>query len=180
MGRAPRPRADDVVYHVTSRGVRRLRVYQEVADHLKFEALLASVVLEREWATYSYCQMPNHYHLVVKTPDADISEGLHWLNGVYARWFNRQHGYTGHLFDARFHTRLVLDESHLLRTMRYVPRNPVRAGLCLDPAQWPWSSYRAMVGLETKPWLDSSLLELFGREEGRVEEYRRFVGLPSV
>ena len=176
MGRAPRVRADDVVYHVTARGVRRLRVYEDASDHRKFEALLAAVVIEREWVAYAYCQMPNHYHLVVKTPQADISEGLCWLNGMYARWFNWRHGYTGHLFEARFHAKLVLGEAHLFSTARYVPRNPVRAGLCARPEEWPWSSYRAMIAMETKPWLDSSLLELFGREEAHaIAEYRRFV-----
>jgi putative transposase len=176
MGRAPRVRADDVVYHVTARGVRRLRVYEDAFDYRKFEALLARVVLAREWAAYSYCQMPNHYHLVLSTPNADISDGLCWLNGVYARWFNRRHGYSGHLFEARFHSELVLSNAHLLNTARYVPRNPVRAGLCTNPAEWRWSSYRATVGLERKPWLSSSLLDQFGRGEARaVAEYRRFV-----
>jgi putative transposase len=163
MPRPPRIRAEDVVYHVTARGVRRLRIYEDDLDYRKFEFLLAAVVVERDWAAHAYCEMPNHYHLVVTTPKPDISEGMCWLNGVYARWFNERHGYSGHVFEARFHTEIVKSNVHLLNVASYVPLNPVRARLCRHPADWPWSSYRATVGKESKSWLSPWLLEQFGR-----------------
>src|SRR5215216_5389007 len=102
MGRSKRIQAPDAVYHVTTRGVRRLAVYTDAIDYAKFETLLGTVVRNRGWALYCYCQMPNHYHLLFRTPNADISDGMCWLNGVYARWFNRRHGHEGHVFEARF------------------------------------------------------------------------------
>jgi putative transposase len=176
MGRAPRVQAEDAVYHVTARGVRRLLVYEDLFDYRKFEALLGSVVSKRGWAVHAYCQMPNHYHLVLNTPKADISDGMCWLNGVYARWFNERHGYTGHVFEARFHTELIRSNVHLLNVATYVPLNPVRAGLCASPAEWQWSSYRATIGSERKRWLSPWLLGQFGRDEAEAAiEYERFV-----
>jgi hypothetical protein len=70
------------------------------------------------------------------------------LNGVYAQRFNRRHGRVGHLFQARFHSTLIEQDEHLLAVSSYLPLNPVRAGLCADPATWRWSSYRATIGLD--------------------------------
>ena len=178
MARSPRVRAADVVYHVTARGVRRLEVFQDDLDYARFERLLRTVVDERRWLVHAYCQMPNHYHLLLSTPDADISEGMCWLNGVYARWFNARHGYSGHLFDKRFHSVLVRSNVHLLNLACYIPRNPVRAGLCGTAGDWPWSSYLATIGRKDASWLNAAwLLEQFGRNRPTAAiEYERFVG----
>jgi REP element-mobilizing transposase RayT len=177
VGRELRIQAPDAVYHVTARGVRRVEVYEDAIDYRKFEALLGKVVTKRGWALYAYCQMPNHYHLLLRTPNADISDGLCWLNGVYARWFNERHGYIGHVFEARFHSVLVRNNVHLLNLACYIPLNPVRAKICAKPADWPWSSYRATVGLVRRSWLSRSwLLAQFGRDEASaVVEYERYV-----
>jgi putative transposase len=177
MGRALRVNAGDVSYHVTARGVRRLEVYQDPIDYRKFESLLETVVRKRRWEVHAYCQMPNHYHLLLNTPDADISAGLHWLNGIYARWFNERHRYTGHVFEARFHAVLVRHNVHLLNLACYLPLNPVRGRLCGRPAEWEWSSYRATTGRARKSWLNASwLLAQFGSERAAaVVEYERYV-----
>jgi putative transposase len=176
MGRALRIQSPDVFYHATIRGVRRLPVYEDALDYRKFEALLVRVVSKRGWRVHAYCQMPNHYHLVLDTPEGDISEGMCWLNGVYARWFNERRSYSGHVFEARFHTELIRSNVHLLNVATYVPLNPVRARLCVSPADWPWSSFRAMIGRERKPWLSPWLLAQFGRNAAEAAiEYERFV-----
>jgi REP-associated tyrosine transposase len=178
MGRPHRLQTSDVVYHVTTRGVRRLEVFEDTLDYAKFEQLLERIVGERHWAIYSYCQMPNHYHLLLRTPDADISDGMFWLNGVYARWFNARHNYSRHVFEERFYSELVRSNAHLLNLACYIPLNPVRAGLCRTAGDWPWSSYRAMVGRRKTSWLSTDwLLEQFGTDAAwAVIEYERFVG----
>lgn len=183
MGRGPRIQAADTVYHLTTRGVRRLDVYEDALDYRKFETLLAQVVTKRQWVLHAYCQMPNHYHLLLETPTPDLSPGLCWLNGVYARWFNERHGYSGHVFEARFDSVIVQNNVHLLNLACYIPLNPVRAKLCTTAADWPWSSYRATSGRVTKTWLSPTwLLAQFGREEAvAVIEYERYVaGRASV
>jgi putative transposase len=177
MGRAHRVQAADVTYHVMARGVRRLEVFQDAFDYRNFEGLLGKVVRKRSWRVHAYCQMPNHYHLLVNTPNADISDGMHWLNGVYARRFNARHLHSGHVFEARFHAVLVRQNVHLLNLACYIPLNPLRANLCRRPADWRWSSYRATIGRARKSWLDPSwLLAQFGSERAAaVLEYERYV-----
>jgi putative transposase len=98
------------------------------------------------WLCHAYCLMTTHYHVVLETTEATLSAGMHVLNGCYARTFNRRHGTKGHVFDARFGSRLVSSQSHLLDAVRYVALNPVRAGLSETPQAWPWSSYATLLG----------------------------------
>jgi putative transposase len=91
--------------------------------------------------------MDNHYHLVIETPDGNLSKGMRQLNGVYTQTFNRRHHRVGHLFQGRFKGILVQKESHYLEVCRYVVLNPVRAKAVKHPREWAWSSYRATGGL---------------------------------
>ena len=99
------------------------------------------------WLCHAYCLMGNHYHLVIETPLANLSLGMRQLNGLYARRFNLRHGRVGHVFQARFRSILVASDAYLLAVCRYVVLNPVRAGLCSHPQEWPWSSYAATAGM---------------------------------
>lgn len=122
--------------------------------------------------------MTNHWHVVVQTPAADISAGIHRLNWLYAYRFNERHGYSGHVFESRFNSVLIESDRQLLEAARYVELNPVRARICLDPADWPWSSHRALVGAAGSPrFLDASVvLEQFADERERAaRRYRAFV-----
>jgi REP element-mobilizing transposase RayT len=177
VGREPRIRTEELPYHVTSRGIRRLLVFEDALDYAKFEQLLGRVVKKHDWPVHAYCQMPNHFHLALHTPECDISEGMWWLNGMYARWFNERHGYSGHVFESRFGTELIESNAHLLNVASYVPLNPVRAGLCRRPEQWRWSSYRVATGRSTSSWLDPNwLLAQFGRDRaGAQRAYERYV-----
>jgi hypothetical protein len=100
--------------------------------------------------------MTNHYHVVVETPEANLSKGMRQLNGVYTQHVNRRHGLAGHLFQGRFKAIVVERDPYLLELARYVVLNPVRAGLVPEVSAWAWSSYPAMVGLApTPPWLET-------------------------
>jgi putative transposase len=131
------------VYHLTARGVERRRIYLDDDDHRTFLALFAWVVDRYEWRCHAFCLMPNHYHLVVEAFLAHVSAGMRRLNGVYAQQFNGRHRRWGHLFGERFAAWVVRDDDHLEQACLYVLDNPVRAGLCADAADWPWSGYRA-------------------------------------
>jgi putative transposase len=147
MARQPRRRVLDGTFHVTSRGVARSTVYRDAHDYRLFLVLLRDAVDRWAWDVHALCLMPNHFHLVVETTAPRLSAGLHRANGIYAQSFNARHERSGHLFGDRFHTRLVRDEAHLHAVCRYVVENPVRAGLCATPAEWPWS--RSRYGFET-------------------------------
>jgi putative transposase len=131
------------VYHLTTRGVARRLIYLDDDDHRTFLVLFAWVVDRYEWRCHAFCLMPNHYHLVVEAVLTRISAGMRWLNGVYAQQFNVRHRRWGHLFGERFAAWVVRDETHLEQACRYLLENPVRAGLCEDSEDWPWSAYRA-------------------------------------
>ncbi len=120
-------------------------------DLKSFLALLADVVERYNWLCYAYCLMPNHYHLLVETLDANLSIGIRQLNGVYTQKFNKKHARTGHVFQGRFKAILVQKESHLLELCRYVVLNPIRAQLTSHPEEWKWSSYSATIGTIEKP-----------------------------
>lgn len=141
----------DALYHVTTRGVERRAIFRSDGDRLDFLDILRRVVLARGWLCHAYCLMDNHYHLVIATPESDLSPGMQALNGRYAQRFNRRYERRGHLFEARFQAALVTEESHALNTCRYVVRNPVRAGICRHPGDWRWSSFAATVGERPPP-----------------------------
>lgn len=178
MPRPLRPQEEDTLYHVTSRAVTRRALYRDVCDWTTFEDIISCVVARHRWSCLSYCLMTTHYHLVIRTDAADISAGMQLLNGSYGRTFNRRHGETGHVFEARFHAEVVESEEHLLETIRYVALNPVRAGACLRPEGWRWSSYAAAVGLAPAPgFLDLyAVLSLFSSDAELAQaELRSFV-----
>ena len=122
--------------------------------------------------------MGNHYHLVIETPEPNLSRGLKRLHGTYTQWFNRRHHRVGHVLQGRFKSILVEKESYLQELCRYVVLNPVRAGLVTTASVWPWSSYRATAGSHPAPdWLDqAAVLALFDRDRTRARRaYQRFV-----
>ena len=177
MSRPLRLDFPDAIHHVTARGNAREHVFRDEADRVRLLETLAQVVERFHWLVLGYCQMGNHYHLLVETPRPNLSRGMRQLNGVYAQRFNGRHGRVGHVFQARFHALLVARDEHLLAVAAYLPLNPVRAGLCAEAENWRWSSYRATVGLEPPGFLAiDSLLAHFGdtRASARTQ-YRRFV-----
>lgn len=165
-------------WHLTARAAGRDRLFRDREDCLTFLELLADATRVRRWNLHTLCLMGTHYHLLVETPEPDVSAGLQYLNGCYAQWFNRRHGRVGHLFGARFWAELVTSDERLVGVARYIVLNPVRAGLCADPADWAWSSHAATAGLRTQPLFltVSRLLAYFsaGRERAR-ERYLDWV-----
>jgi len=122
--------------------------------------------------------MTNHYHLLIETPGANLSRGMHLLNGVYTQWFNRQHGRVGHLLQGRYKAILVEKESHLLELARYIVLNPVRAKMVRSVRDWPWSSYRATSSQTNIPEflaIDWVLSQFDSDPASAVRAYRRFV-----
>jgi REP element-mobilizing transposase RayT len=166
------------LYHVTARGNAREAIFRTTADYERFLELLEQVLSRYGWVCHAYCLLGNHYHLIVETPRANLAAGMRHLNGVYAQAFNRAHRRVGHVLQGRYCAVLVEKERHLLALSRYVALNPVRAGLCRAPADWPWSSYRAMCGRNSAPpFLTSGwLLSCFHSNAHRARDrYRRFV-----
>ena len=151
MGRPARIQGEGMTFHITSRGVRREPLFRDRLDFVRLLELVDRATRKFNWVCLAYCLMTNHFHLVLRLRDANLSAGMHLINHRYACRFNERYELKGHAFDARFGAALIEKEAHLLEAMRYVPLNPVRAGLCHDPAQWEWSSFRSTAHLVRPP-----------------------------
>ena len=178
MSRPLRLQFPGAVTHVTSRGNAGQAIYLDDTDRVRFLDLLGREIEQQRWRCHAYCLMDNHYHLLVETPEANLSRGMGRLNMTYAQAFNRRHERAGHLFQGRYGAILVEKDSHLLELCRYLVLNPVRAGLVDTPMAWPWSSYRATASTKGTPdWLTTRwVLRRFDAENAPARRaYRRFV-----
>ncbi|MBI5753042.1 MAG: transposase [Hydrogenophilales bacterium] len=151
MARPLRIEFPGAIYHVTSRGNARRKIFLDDSDRETFLSTLAWVVERFGWICHAYCLMDNHFHLMIETPEPNLSRGMRQLNGVYTQGFNRRHRKVGHLFQGRFKAILVERDSYLLELARYVVLNPVRAKLVKAPEDYLWSSYRPTLGLDSVP-----------------------------
>src|SRR4029077_4364817 len=172
MARPLRIEFDGALYHVTSRGNERKAIFKDDTDRKLFLDTLARVKDRFHWICHAYCLMNNHYHLVIETPDGNLSRGMRQLNGVYTQAYNRRHDRAGHLFQGRFKGIVVQKETHFLEVCRYVVLNPVRAKAVRDPGKWKWSSYRATAERDSPNGCLTikKVLSQFGRRYGRAQE----------
>src|SRR6267142_3446347 len=178
MARPLRIAYEGAFYHLTSRGNEKQPIFRSDSDRRFFLHTFLDVVKRFKWKCYAYCLMGNHYHLLVETLLANVSQGIRHLNSVYSSYFNRIHARVGHLFQGRFKGILVEKESHGLELCRYVVLNPVRAGLCQNAGYYPWSSYQATMGLVSTPsFLDTRwILQQFGSNQKTARaHYEQFV-----
>ena len=141
MPRPPRIQLAGGIYHITSRGNRRQPIYVDDDDRRWFSMLRHQVIQRCGWRLHGYCLMTNHFHLLVETPEPNLSSGMQRLKSGYAAYFNERYSLVGHLFEQRFGSRLIETEEHHQDALRYIALNPVKAGLCAHPAEWPWSSF---------------------------------------
>jgi len=178
MARPLRIQYEGALYHITSRGNAKSSIFPEEEDRIAFLDVLSGVNERYRWLCHAYCLMDNHYHLMIETPEGNLSSGMRQLNGVYTQHFNKRRQSVGHLFQGRYKAILVQKESHFLEVSRYVVLNPVRAHLVRDPAEWKWSSYRSMLGLD-KPHPCLARDEILGqwgaKRAAAQKAYREFV-----
>jgi putative transposase len=163
---------------VTSRGNERKNIVWSDKDRGLFLWVLAQTLEEYRVVCHAWVLMDNHYHLLLETPEANLSRAMRHFNGIYTQKFNRSNRRTGHLFQGRFKALLVEKGTHLLELCRYVVLNPVRARMVKHPKEWKWSSYRAMAGMVKKErWLTTDwVLGHFGSKRSKAEKlYRKFV-----
>ena len=178
MARPLRLEFEGAVYHVTARGNALQPIFLDDSDRKRFLELLGEEIDQQHWHCYAYCLMNNHYHLLLETPEGQLSTGMRRLNGTYTQGFNRRHQRVGHVLQGRFKSILVDKDHYLLELCRYIVLNPVRARIVPKPQDWPWSSFRATAGRVVAPsWLDvPGVLRLFHRTHAVARElYKQFV-----
>jgi putative transposase len=165
----PRPLREQVgIFHVGSRGVRKLPIFTGDDTRRRFLSLLDTVTCKYDWELHTFCLMTNHYHLLLETKEPTLSVGMQQLLSRYAQWFDWEHGYEGHVFERRFFSREIETDRDLLATSRYILLNPVRAGMRHTAAEWQWSSYGVTAGTApatAPPRLSEWTLEYLGRRD---------------
>jgi REP element-mobilizing transposase RayT len=164
MGRELRSVDRDLAYHVFCRGSNKGPIVFDRFDSDAFAEELDRVASRFHWEVFAWCLMPNHHHVVLRAEQGSFSGGFQQLNGNHSRNTNKRHGRTDHLFRNRPRAVCCRSGSHLIAAAAYVVRNPVAAGLVAHAGLWPWSSYRATMGLVPPPdWLQvDALLDLVG------------------
>ena len=164
-----------------ARGNRKATIFTDDADCIEFLQLLERVAERLDWRLWAFCLMPNHYHLLVETSSPTLQRGMQYLNGSYAQYFNRRRELVGHVFQGRYKALLVDKETYALQVVRYIVRNPVRAGLCASLADWRWSSHRATLGDAVPPSFlaPARVLHFFGTARTSRTHYDKFVSLSA-
>ena len=165
MARALRIEYPGAFYHVYNRGHRQEPIVVDSRDRERFLLDLGRMASLFHLSIHSYCLMTNHYHLILETPEGNLSRAVQWLNVSYATYYNRRHQCVGHLFQGRFKAILVDAGTYLDALSRYIHLNPVRAGLASRAQDYEWSSCRYFVwGAKAPPWLEvNRILGGFGR-----------------
>jgi putative transposase len=163
MPRRQRPELAGGIHHVWSRGAVKQTIFVNDDDRHRYLAGLAKVTRHMKWSCLAYCLMGNHMHLLIETPSPNLGRGMQRLHGPYAQAFNRRHVKSGHVFGGRFDSKLMKNDTHLWVTTNYIVQNPVRAGLCRSPEDWPWSSHARLAAGECPAWLAAGrLFSFFG------------------
>jgi REP element-mobilizing transposase RayT len=168
------------LYHVIARGNDRREIFLDDADRRRYLALLRVGCMDLSLTIYAYALMPNHVHLLVMTRLANISSAICRVHLAYSKYFNMRHGRSGHVFGARFKSRLVEKDRYFLALLRYIHLNPVRAGLAAAPGEYAWSSYGAYLGgrdgLVRRTW---EALRMFSDDpKAGLARYLEFMGQP--
>jgi REP-associated tyrosine transposase len=187
MARGLRLEFEDALYHLCARGNRREQIFVDERDRLRFLQLLGQSVGRFRGEVHAYVLLPNHFHVIARTLEPNLSRWMHWLLVSYSIYFNRRHRKSGHLFQGRYKSFLVEEGEHLLELSRYLHLNPVRGRVLGrgDPKerrerlrQYRWSSYRGYAALGKQAEFVSEQLvlgEFGGGLRGRKLGYRGFV-----
>jgi REP element-mobilizing transposase RayT len=168
----------NAIYHIIGKGVEGTDIFTDDIDRNKFLQLLQKMVTPHKVLLFSYALMDTHFHLLLKTEAANLSQAMQFLNSSYAHWFNIRHIRKGHLFQDRYKSHLVLNYLYLYSVASYISLNPVEAGLVDSPEDYPWSSFQYFLSTHNQnksvpPWL--SIRELLKICQTNPEDFINFV-----
>lgn len=167
-----------VSYHITSRGNHRDEIFKDEADFAMYLMLLRENLKYYEEYNYKlicYCLMTNHVHLLIQANGKEVSELIRRLHSMYSRYFNKKYEYVGHLWQDKYFSELIKDDSQMLVASRYIHLNPVKAKIVKMPVEYKWSSYKIYIGEEKEKLISSEKIFMYYKEENKYKLYRDFV-----
>ncbi len=178
MARPLRIQYPNAMYHIISRGIGRMTIFHNEKDWNKFIQFMKRVMEKYNWTCHAYCLMGTHYHILLETPDANMADGMKYLNQLYSQFYNWKYQRAGPVLQGRYKAWMVEKEAKLLDNCRYIVNNPMEAKMVQHPSEWLWSSFRATRGLEKVPgYLETDfLLQYFSSSRKKAQKmYEDFV-----
>jgi putative transposase len=177
MARALRIEYEGAVYHVTVRGNERRKIFFSKRDYEKLKEYLSEAQDKYRFILHAYVLMTNHYHLIIETPEKNLSKIMHYVNSSYTTYTNIKRKRSGHLFQGRYKAIVVDKDSYLLELSRYLHLNPVRANMVERPEEYPHSSYGSFISDNKQSIVnESATLEILAKNKQEARKrYRTFV-----
>lgn len=174
MPRYAREKSESGIYHIMLRGINRQDIFEEDEDRQRFTDTVKHYKTISKYEVYGYCLMSNHVHLLLGEKEECLSTAIKRICGSYVYWYNWKYGRCGHLFQERYKSETVQNDGYFLIVLRCIHQNPVKVGLCGNPSEYIWSSYKEYVKnasiADTKP-----ALEMFTNDKSKAvklfEEY---------
>lgn len=178
MGRLPRKKSTTGIYHVMVRGINKEPIFREEKDRSRYLEVLAKVKESAPFLIHAYCLMDNHVHLLLQELEEPIGDTMKRIGSSYVYWFNRKYERVGHLFQGRFRSEAVEDDSYFLTVLRYIHQNPVKAKITRHCCEYPWSSYAVYAGAAQRGSVLVDTAFSLGVMGGR-EQLLRFINTPN-
>lgn len=175
MPRGPRFVFQNAFYHVFNRGINKQDIFLSSIDYLFFLKKLRDLKKKYDHSIYAFCLMPNHFHISIQTRKIPISKIMSSLITSYSMYFNRKYKHLGPVFQNRFKSILIENDSYFLKLSQYIYLNPVRGGLVSDPFSYQYSSIREALGKESYSILDKDIVRLVGETKNSLREYEDFI-----
>lgn len=145
MPRKPRKRSESGIYHVMLRGINKQIIFESDDDRYQILSTLKRFIDAKKFLLYGYCLMDNHVHLLIQELDDDISTAIKRISSSYVLWYNKKYERSGHLFQERFKSEPVENESYFMTTLRYIHQNPIEAKICKELLEYRWTSYKEYI-----------------------------------
>lgn len=174
MSRKPRIWFPGARFHLTARGNRGTDLFYDDCDFQAYLDLLVKCREEMPFVLHAYCLMTNHVHLLMEVHQHSPGDIMKYVQFRYAKYFNKRHKVTGHLFQGRYYSKLIDTRAYFLAASKYIHRNAVTAGICSTPGRYVWSSYRQYVNKEEQGLVHTrSLLDCFA--EPKRMRYKAYI-----
>ncbi|WP_040213386.1 transposase [Clostridium polynesiense] len=166
------------MYHITARGTHKEPIFKSYSDFYMYLRMLQECLdyyEEQEYELLGYCLMSNHVHLLIRSGKSHIGDFMRKLHSMYALYFNNKYEVSGHLYEERYFSEVIMDSAQLMEASRYVHLNPVRANIVNNPQDYEFSSYNMYIGKEEENFIKTQMILGFFPEKHKRRKYRNFV-----
>jgi putative transposase len=172
MPRITRGLVSDCIYHILNRGNAKQNVFYKTHDYEAFIKLMREAKEKYIIKLFAYCLMPNHFHMLIMViQPEEFIKYMHWLMTSHVRRYHSHYGTSGHIWQGRYKSFIIQKDNHFLTVLKYILRNPVRAGLTKTPAEWQWSSYKSLINKSCAGFVDELPIDL-------SVDWRKYIDMP--